>query len=79
MKGNRVQPNVARHQTLDTAELVGAHEIAKRLGWERSTVANWAVRYDDFPKPVAWLHAGRIWRWSEVRAWAERTGRGSIG
>jgi predicted DNA-binding transcriptional regulator AlpA len=78
MKGNRAQPDQAATTVLDTAELVGAFEIAALLGWERSTVANWAARYDDFPKPVAWLHAGRVWRWSDVLAWAERTGRGPV-
>lgn len=78
MKGNRARPTLAKPQNLNTRELVGAQEIADRLGWDRSTVANWAARYDDFPKPVAWLHAGRIWRWSNVLAWAKRTGRGPI-
>lgn len=65
---------VAKH--VDPGDLVGAREIADRLGIAgNSVVYDWMRRYDDFPRPVARLSAGNIWLWSEVAAWARRTGR----
>jgi predicted DNA-binding transcriptional regulator AlpA len=61
---------------IDPADLVGAAEIATRLGLSHvQNVHAWRRRYEDFPKPVVELTMGLIWRWSEVEAWAQRTGR----
>ena len=57
-------------------DLVGAHEIAQRLGVARPQVVHeWRKRHADFPKPVADLTAALIWDWREVEAWARATGR----
>jgi hypothetical protein len=57
-------------------ELVGASEIAERLGLAQSeSVHVWLRRYGDFPEPVARLSMGFVWRWDEVTAWAKTTGR----
>jgi predicted DNA-binding transcriptional regulator AlpA len=57
-------------------DLVGAGEIVDRLGIaSTSLVHDWMRRYDDFPEPIARLKGGSIWLWSEVEAWARRTGR----
>jgi predicted DNA-binding transcriptional regulator AlpA len=56
-------------------DLVGVTEIAEMLGVSRQRVDQ-IVRSDGrFPKPVAELHAGRIWLRTDVAAWARRTGR----
>lgn len=56
--------------------LVGLSEIAKRVGLKKvSAVANWRVRYDDFPQPVADLSMGPVFWWPHVEAWLKRTGR----
>jgi len=56
---------------LDPRDLVGAAEIADRLGLAlRQTVHDWRRRHADFPAPVAELKMGLIWSWTEVEAWA---------
>jgi len=61
---------------LDVTDLVGAVEIAKRLGLSAPQVVyTWRKRYDDFPEPVATLAMGAVWAWQDVAAWAKRTGR----
>ena len=57
-------------------DLVGAHEIAQRLGVARPQVVHeWRRRHADFPEPIAALKTALIWNWSEVEAWAAKTGR----
>ena len=57
-------------------DLVGAHEIAERLGVARPQVVHdWRRRHEDFPQPIAQLKTALIWDWSEVEAWARKTGR----
>ncbi len=61
---------------LDADDLVGAAEIAERLGIAQvQTVHTWRRRYDDFPEPVARLKQALIWSWPDVQEWAEGTGR----
>jgi transposase-like protein len=61
---------------LDADDLVGAAEIAERLGVAQvQTVHTWRRRYEDFPEPVARLKQALIWSWSDVSAWAVATGR----
>ncbi len=59
----------------ETPELVGTQEVAEMLGVSRQRVNRIQATHDDFPKPVADLRAGRIWKRSEVEAWARATGR----
>lgn len=57
-------------------DLVGAHEIAQRLGVARPQVVHeWRRRHADFPEPVAKLKTALIWDWRAVEAWARETGR----
>ena len=58
-----------------TDELVGIHEITVMLGISRQRVDKISRTDRDFPEPVAELHAGRIWRRSEVVNWARGAGR----
>jgi predicted DNA-binding transcriptional regulator AlpA len=61
---------------VDVNDLVGAHEIANRLGVARPQVIHeWRRRHLDFPEPVATLRSALIWDWSDIRAWAKATGR----
>ena len=60
-------------------QLVGAAEIAKRLGVKRSGVVHdWRHRHPDFPQPVASLQAGHVWAWPDVERWAKATGRETV-
>ena len=57
-------------------ELVGAAEIAERLGVGKSTVVHdWRRRHADFPAPVSELSMGLLWYWPDVEAWARTTKR----
>jgi predicted DNA-binding transcriptional regulator AlpA len=61
---------------VDIADLVGAHEIAHRLGVARPQVVHeWRRRHQDFPSPVATLKTALIWDWREVEQWARDSGR----
>ena len=56
--------------------LVGAHEIAERLGLSHAqSVHTIRKRHADFPAPVATLKTALIWDWRQVEVWAKRTGR----
>ena len=50
-------------------ELVGINEIADMAGVSRQAVANWRVRFANFPRPVAELRSGPVFSRSQVRAW----------
>lgn len=60
---------------VDPSNLVGAAEIAKRLGVHRDTVHAWRRRHETFPAPVAELEQVLVWDWLEVEQWARSTGR----
>lgn len=54
--------------------LVSGAEIARRLGLSRERVRQLARR-EDFPDPIGRVGVAIVWRWPDVEAWAERTGR----
>lgn len=61
---------------IDSEHLVGAAEIAARLGVKRPQVVHdWRRRYADFPEPVAHLKQALVWNWPDVERWAKATGR----
>jgi predicted DNA-binding transcriptional regulator AlpA len=61
---------------VDVNDLVGAAEIADRLGLAHvQTVHTLRRRHLDFPEPVAHLKRALVWSWSDVSAWAHATGR----
>ena len=61
---------------VDVDDLVGAHEIAHRLGVARPQVVHeWRRRHRDFPAPVAALKTALIWDWQEIERWAMNTNR----
>lgn len=66
----------AMGRRIDVDHLVGAAEIAERLGAARPQVVHeWRRRYEDFPEPVAQLRQALVWNWPEVERWAKTTGR----
>lgn len=70
-------PTMARF--VDPEDLVGAAEIARRLGASKGgVVSDWRRRHPDFPAPIRELAMGPVWLWSEVQAWAIATGRLSM-
>jgi hypothetical protein len=57
-------------------DLVGAHEIAERLGVAfPQMVHEWRRRHNDFPQPIAQLLMGMIWDWKDIEVWARKTKR----
>jgi hypothetical protein len=56
-------------------QLVGAAEIAERLGVARQVVHQWRSRHPGFPAPVASLRQALIWYWPDVETWAVASGR----
>jgi hypothetical protein len=61
---------------VDVEQLVGAAEIATRLGMKQNHVVHeWRRRYEDFPEPAAVLTQGMVWVWPDVQRWARKTGR----
>ena len=60
---------------VDPEEIVGAAEIADRLGVGTSVVHDWRRRHPEFPQPILRLSMGLAWYWPAVKAWAEATGR----
>lgn len=57
------------------SDLVGAAEIAARLGVQPVTVHQWRRRFPEFPEPVATLAQAMVWVWPDVAKWAKDTGR----
>ncbi|MEP6909524.1 MAG: DNA-binding protein [Actinomycetota bacterium] len=51
-------------------EFVGLSEIAASTSVTKRTALRWVER-DDFPPPLGRLATGRIWRGTEVEAWAQ--------
>jgi hypothetical protein len=58
----------------DQTDVVGASEIADMLGVTPERVSDLALR-SAFPRPVGRRQRARIWRRTEVEAWARATGR----
>lgn len=75
MPAERVRSVRCVARKVDVSELVGAAEIADRLGIDRKSVHQLRQRHDDFPDPVARLRQAMVWAWPDVEAWARRTGR----
>ena len=52
-------------------KLVGVSEIAEMADppVTKQAVANWRVRYDDFPRPVETLQSGPVWDADVVKNW----------
>jgi hypothetical protein len=59
-------------------DLVTRGHIARRLHLSRARVES-AVSSPGFPEPVGHLGASAIWRWTDVRAWAEGAAGSAVG
>lgn len=57
----------------DDIELMGTSEVAALLGISRQRVLVIAQQ-PGFPKPLAVLKMGNVWRGQDVRDWAGRRG-----
>jgi hypothetical protein len=60
-------------------EIVGARDIAQRLGLQTQVVQRWRERYPNFPKPLATVNGNTpVWHWSRISVWLAKTGRGEL-
>ena len=59
----------------EDADLMGTSEVAALLGISRQRVLVIA-RQPGFPRPLAVLKMGNVWRGGDIRAWASRRGSG---
>jgi chromosome partitioning protein len=53
------------------SELVGIAEVAEIAKVSRQAVANWRLRYENFPKPLQQLQSGPVWRREVMEAWVK--------
>jgi hypothetical protein len=61
---------------VEVDKLVGAEEIAQRLGLKRyQHVHMLRSRHEDFPEPVVRLKRVMIWYWPDVERWAKANDR----
>jgi len=61
---------------VDVDQLVGAAEIAERVGVSNSRVIHvWRGRHTDFPEPITRLKTAMIWCRLDVEKWAVQSGR----
>jgi predicted DNA-binding transcriptional regulator AlpA len=61
-----------------TLDLVGVHEIAQRAGVTRDAVHKWRSRHGAaFPRPVAELSQGPVWKWADIEKWLASRGGGA--
>jgi len=58
-----------------TFPVVGAAEIAEMLGGLSRQRVSQLTADKDFPAPLAKLAMGSVWRYEDVKAWAQRMGR----
>jgi chromosome partitioning protein len=57
---------------VEPADLLGVYEIAELAKVSRQAVANWRVRFADFPAPVAELKSGPVFAREQIRAWLRK-------
>jgi hypothetical protein len=57
------------------SSLVGPSEVGVMLGVRSNTVAQWRVRFPDFPLPLATISGVRLWHRTDVIEWASAHGR----
>ena len=55
---------------IDTADIVGASDIARMFGVKPQTVRAWMLR-PEFPPPIAKPSGGAIWDVNEVEKWVD--------
>ena len=65
---------------VDVESLVGAREIADRLGFKHPQHVHHYLRHDPkFPRPVAAIGGPTlktmVWAWPDVERWARRVGK----
>jgi len=55
--------------------IIGVYEIADKAEVTAGAVTNWIRRYDDFPKPITAVQAGKFYDSDQVEAWLRKRGK----
>lgn len=66
---SKAEVDAADGRWLDQLHIVDLSAIAEYAETTRGTVASWRNRHSDFPRPLATLAIGPIWRWSDIVRW----------
>lgn len=61
----------AEDESGERHELVSGGEVARRLGLSRERIRQLVELEGRFPTPAAIVGGYRVWRWGDIRDWAE--------
>jgi hypothetical protein len=64
-----------KREQVDPADLIGAGEILKLVGWKTRKSLLDAQKTRDFPPPVVEVRGARLWHREDVVQWTELQGR----
>ncbi len=64
-----------KREQVDPADLIGAGEILKLVGWKTRKSLLDARKTRDFPPPVVVVRGARLWHREDVERWTETQGR----
>jgi chromosome partitioning protein len=56
-------------------DFVGTAEVAEMLDVTKQTLTNWRSRNPSFPRPVAELKSGPVWKRQDIAEWGKSVGR----
>jgi chromosome partitioning protein len=56
---------------IEQPELFGLSEVAEMFGVSKQVIGNWRLRYHNFPKPLAELKSGPVWKREDIVIWAK--------
>jgi predicted DNA-binding transcriptional regulator AlpA len=59
----------AQREQVDPADLIGAGEILKLVGWKTRKSLLDAQKTRDFPPPVVVVRGARLWRREDIERW----------
>lgn len=57
------------------SSIIGVYEIADMAEVTTGAVTNWIRRYNDFPKPITTVQAGKFYDSDQVEAWLRKRGK----
>lgn len=57
---------------INEQDIVGLAEIQNYMSISKAAVVNWALRHEDFPKPIKVLRSGRLYNKVEIDIWFDK-------
>ncbi len=68
----RAVTNWPKREQVDPADLIGASEILKLVGWKTRKSLLDAQKTRDFPPPVVVVRGARLWHREDVERWVQQ-------